>query len=262
MIDKAEVEKLVTALRLIFWGLIIVLIDINVQSFDLVNDIVGILVIASAIKLLTALHQNGAYRRVMRFARMVAFLACFDSLYNQFFEDAVASITVASAALELVTAFAIVMFCHAMRWLSREHGLWRAAMSWHKTAKLATWLYLVTTGAFLTCGSLFRMLDHSDNTQITSFILFTVFFVMMVAPFVHFMISLTRMKREAILASGKQKGADTDYKISLSSPPLTDIDFREELKTTWFALGISILCGLNLITNWPSSAGIKVPNAQ
>lgn len=151
--------------------MLIVLIDIDVQSFDLVNDIIGILMIAHAVKLLAALNQGSEYRRVMRLVRIAAILSCFSSFFDQFAVGPPVLVATMFAVIDLVAVFAIVMFCHAMYWLCLEEGLWRSAVSWQKSARLVAWMYLRATGAFLSIGLLNTVWGHTVRIQLESFLM-------------------------------------------------------------------------------------------
>src|SRR5678816_1930632 len=90
--DDHAARRAITPLRLIFWGGLLCIFDVsftqtsNGQGFkcDVLNDVVGAVLIAAGVVRLSAIPVHDRYAAVMRVVRIVSFLAVLDAIREVF----------------------------------------------------------------------------------------------------------------------------------------------------------------------------------
>ena len=128
-------------LRRIFWGALLVLLDIYVSwtvngtgfRFDFLNDTAGMLLITAAVGRLRDIPVYGAYESRMRFIHWVSILALIDSVMAHFIFQKPWLLGFLGLALNVAVILAILSFCACMRDLCRAAALDEAAGKWRRT---------------------------------------------------------------------------------------------------------------------------------
>ena len=201
--DQYTVKEAITPLRLIFWGGLLCLFDITLSEttngqgmkFDILNDVVGTLVIAVGVFRLKALPVNDRYDEVMRFVKAVSVLAVFDAIRDHFITPLHSVAQFAFNAFGLASLVAIVVFCIAMRWFCEDANLFEASRSWSTTTVLFIVIYLFPLGLVYIISALAIVADTPFNIDLgpAGIPLLPVF----AFPFIHLFLSTSRMQRAA-----------------------------------------------------------------
>jgi hypothetical protein len=198
-----DVTRAVTPLRLVFWGGVLCVLDFTFTQtvngegfkFDILNDFVAMLMIASGVFALARIETHDRYATAMGFVKLVAVLATFKALHDHFVYHIPSGLSVFFMLLSLAELVAIVVFCVAMRWLSNEAGLENATRSWTTTLWLFALIYLLPLGLFYAAALVAILTGTSFNINLgpAGLLLIPVFLV----PLIHLFISTSRMRREA-----------------------------------------------------------------
>jgi len=227
-VSTHEIERSITPLRCVFWGSLLCVLDITFSEtspsggwrFDILNDFVGMLLIVWGVMRLATFDVHGRYGKAMRFVTVVAVLSCVDAFQAHFIYAKSSMLAFLLSLLGVAAMVATVVFCVAMRWLSEEADLPRAAGSWRKTTILFVVIYLIPLGLFYAAAAIAVATDSSFNINLgpAGLLLVPVFFI----PIIHLFISTSRMMSDAEAlaeASAYDDAREDDY-----SPPTDETD--------------------------------------
>lgn len=139
--------SLIRPLRAIFWGAVIGILDFNITvqradvqyRFDLINDTLGMVLIAWAVLQIMQINLDHQFRRRMRFVSLVAILAVLDTARSYVIMEYPPIVSLLFAAFELIALIAVWVFCNAMGQVSSTLQLSDAEQSWRTTR----WLCLL-----------------------------------------------------------------------------------------------------------------------
>jgi hypothetical protein len=192
-----DIKRTVTALRLIFWGGIICVFDFKINGFDILNDVVGAIMIAWAVFRLGNLRVNRHYRVAMLFVKIISILSIAEAIIAHFHYRVPALMSFVMHLYGIAKMLATVVFCVAMRWLCIAAGLSRSEKSWKITTILFGVIYLIPLGLlnFVWIVCLITGKSFNFNMGPAVLLILFVFFV----PLIHLFISTSRMKTEAVL---------------------------------------------------------------
>jgi len=199
-----RMPAIISALHLIFWGGLIVVIDIRINRFDIVNDVIGAFIIAAGVFRLADLPVDRTYATQMSYVRVTSVVFVVHCIVVDLLGlEATGGLQVILSLAALAEFAAIVVFCLAMRRLSNSAGLASSAYSWRTTTLLflivyapamcfgvAAGLYAAATGARFTPN----VTPHSFGAML---MLVVVVLVIFAIPVVHLFVSTSRMAREA-----------------------------------------------------------------
>lgn len=193
-------------LRAIFWGALLCLFDLSVSEtsvgegwrFDFLNDFVGMLTIAWAVFRLAAIKVDERYSIALGFVKIVAVCGCVVALHRHVICDMPPLISVLDDLYDFLSMAAIVIFCVAMQWLSRHGGLARSKRSWRFTTLLFIVIYLLPLGLLHLASLAATLTGESFHLDLgpAGLLVLPVLFI----PLVHFFISTSRMRDEAMTA--------------------------------------------------------------
>lgn len=190
-----DIKRIVTALRLIFWGGIICVLDFKYNGFDIINDVIGAIMIAWAVSRLSNLDVHRHYRTAMLFVKIISILCIAQAVNAHFHYRVPALMSFVMHLFGIAKMLATVVFCVAMRWLCIAAGLSRSEESWKVTTILFGVIYLIPLGLlhFVCIVCLITGKSFNFNMGLAALLLLLVFFV----PLIHLFISTSRMKTEA-----------------------------------------------------------------
>ena len=190
-----NIKRLVTALRLIFWGGIICVLDFKINGFDIINDVIGTIMIAWAVSRLSNLNVHSHYRTAMLFVKIISILCIAEAVIAHFHYRISDPIAFVMHLFGIAKMLATVVFCVAMLWLCRAAGLSRSEKSWKITAILFGVIYLIPWGLlhFVWIVCLITGKRFSFNIGPAVLLILLVFII----PLIHLFISTSRMKTEA-----------------------------------------------------------------
>jgi hypothetical protein len=196
-------------LRLIFWGGLICVLDITFSEvrngegwkFDILNDLVGMLMITWGVFQLAEITVHDRYRTAMGFVKVVAVLSCVEALHAHFIYDTPPLVVFLFLLLGIAAMVATVVFSVAMRWLSSEAGLLDSAASWRTTTLLFVVIYLIPLGLFYCAAAVATVTGESFHIDLgpAGLFLVPVFFI----PVIHLFMSTSRMRAEADAVEGE-----------------------------------------------------------
>lgn len=197
---------LLAPLRGIFWGAVFCLFDFTISEtsgsdgwrFDFINDFAGMLMIAWAVFRLSAVEVDARYRIALGFVKIVAVCGCVVALHRHLIYDVPPLISVLEGLYGFLSMAATVVFSVAMQWLSRHGGLARSEQSWRFTTLLFIVIYLLPLGLFHLASLAAVLTGESFHIDLgpAGLLVLPVFFI----PLVHFFISTSRMRDEAVNA--------------------------------------------------------------
>ena len=202
-VPVTDIKSVILPLRLIFWGGLIVVIDLTYSQtvngvgwrFDFVNDAVGMLMIVWGTSRLGKIRVDDRYRTAMRFVTISAVLSLLDAIHGHFIYDTPPAVAFFFSVVGVAAMIATVVFCVAMRWLSETVGLQRSARSWKITTLLFVIVYLIPLGLLACAAAVAIAMGSPFNIQLgpVGLLLVPVFCV----PLIHFFVSTSRMKADA-----------------------------------------------------------------
>ncbi|HEX7896938.1 MAG TPA: hypothetical protein VF950_04215 [Planctomycetota bacterium] len=219
-VSARDLRRAVPALRLIFWGALINLVDIRVNGVDLLNDIVGTTLVATGAWTLSALRVDEIYRRGMLFAKVVAILSLAGAVLE--LARPTPFTRGCAEAVGLLEIAGMTVACAMMVRLSRAAELPDVAAHWSRTLKWFLWievglLGLIRAGAalWLAAGRPFVPFPSGHPSAWIAGIL--VFLGLLLAPWIRFFQSTSRLSdglrlkawARSVRTSSRSRGAAT-----------------------------------------------------
>ncbi len=196
------IARTVSPLRRIFWGGVICVIDVNLKdgsfTFDLVNDVLGMILITSGVLPLARLEVTPSYRKAMSFAASISILSVVKAFADQWSTPKPPAQEIAWILYEYAEIAALLFFCFSMRLLCQHLGLERPARSWKATTLWFVVFYAIPLGILLGMG-LIRTLSN-ERGKVDLGPLGLIFFVF-VLPLIHLFVSTSRMRKAAEAAA-------------------------------------------------------------
>jgi hypothetical protein len=200
---RSSLAATITPLRLIFWGSLLCLIDINFSQtangsgfkFDLLDDFIGTTLITVGVFRFAAFTPAHSYAKSMAFVKVVAVVSTFKALIDHVVFRAPDVWSFAWTFFNLAELAAIVLFCSNMHLLCRTLELDEPARSWKTTATLFGCIFAIPLGLFYSASLIATLLGKSFNINLgpLGLLLIAVFAV----PIFHFFASTSRMARAA-----------------------------------------------------------------
>ncbi|MBN1512808.1 MAG: hypothetical protein JXB13_12410 [Phycisphaerae bacterium] len=226
-VSPSDISRVVSPLHAIFWGGILYIIDVNIGvsanengwQLDLLNDLLGMVLITWGVIKLAGMDVDASYGKAMVFVSIVAGLSCLEALHAHRVYQVPPLLSFMLSVLGLAQAAAVVVFCVAMRWLSAASHLVASARSWRTT----TWLFIIIYAIPIVLTHVAGILAVLAGTSFEYKLnlgaeglglmvpLLAVVVVVMAIPVIHLFVSTSRMKREA----GTVVGAGATYAVDL-----------------------------------------------
>ncbi len=211
------ITQAVTPLRMIFWGGMLCVFDFSFSSttsidgqshtgwrFDILNDFIGMFLIAVGIAKLSKFGIDQSFQSRMQFVFVCALLNCVEAFFGHFIFDSPMILNVLSNVLGLVSLCAIVMFCTSMHRLSSAFDLARSAESWLVTRLLVIILWVVPLGLLYVVGLGALLTGQSAHWNVGMLII--PILIVFVIPLIHLFVSSSRMRHEAEFSNGLKTG--------------------------------------------------------
>jgi hypothetical protein len=163
---RVPIIHAIRPLRRLIWGALLVLLDFILFKYtndgvgfriDVLDDTVGMVLIASAVATLRDIYVSPSYAVGMGFVRWVAILALLESILDHFIFPQPAWLELSVQALGYAKPVAILLFCACMRELCREAMLPEAGRKWLTTLML----FLVVYGIPLALSQLAAILPNA-----------------------------------------------------------------------------------------------------
>lgn len=209
--DTESIRRTITPLRLVFWGALICVIDVTITSgsfkFDILNDLVGALLIAVGVFRLADIRVSERYKGLMRFVQFGAVFAIVSAAMDFISLPHSIAFGVLGSLVSLITLAATIVFCVAMRCFCDEASLARSSRSWRVTTILFVVIYAIPVGLFYVLGLVALASSGSLNYRLNSPLALLIVPVFLI-PLIHLFVSTSRMKRDAGSA-GPQDGPPT-----------------------------------------------------
>ena len=191
MVSEYDVHTAVKPLRLIFWGGLLWIFDFKLNDFDILNDVLGTILIAVAVTRLARVDVSPRYRSAMKFIKVMAYVSVVTSIVKM----TGTNVHILYALISLAQLAATIIFSLAMHWFCLEGGLPRSAASWKLTMLLFAAIYAVPLGFSYIAGIIAQLMGTNYNLNLgpAALLLILVFFL----PIIHLFISTSRMRKEA-----------------------------------------------------------------
>jgi len=205
------IESLVGPLRLVFWGGILCVFDFKLNGFDVLNDVLGAVLIAWGVLRLGSSQIHERYRQAMLFVQVMALLYVIQAINAYVRYEFPRPLAFLLHVYGIAKMAATVVFCLAMRWLCIATGLTRSEQSWKTTTVLFAVIYLVPWGLLHVVWIVCLITGQSFRFDLGPAILpiLGLFFV----PLIHLFVSTSRMRNEAASVPDRVDG-------SVGYPPL------------------------------------------
>lgn len=144
MIHREDIIHAVRPLRRIFWGALLVLVDISFSldfgeiglRLDLLDDTLGMLLITLAVGRLRDIPMGGWYGTRMVFLHWVAIVALLDSFLQHFIFPKPWLLASLSLVMPFVMIAALLVLCACMRDVCRAATLSGEAQRWQRAFAL------------------------------------------------------------------------------------------------------------------------------
>ena len=112
-------------------------------KFDIVSDVIGMLLIAWGLGQLQPLVFDLHYARLMRFCRIVAVISIIEAVVDHAIFPWPVPFRAAYAIWSLVSLFAVYRFCSAMRIFCFSAGAFDTERTWATSERYILWLALL-----------------------------------------------------------------------------------------------------------------------
>lgn len=206
-VSNQDFSAAISPLRLVFWGGLICVFDFTFSQtvngegwrFDIINDLVGMLMITWSVAQLGKFEIHDRYRVAMKFVTMVAALSCLDALHSHFIYEIPRFASFLLSVLGMLAMAATVVFCIAMQWLCQAAGLQRSERSWRTTTLLFVFIYLIPLGLLYGAEAIAIITESTFNINLgpAGLLLVPVFCM----PLIHLFVSTSRMKTDVELSA-------------------------------------------------------------
>ena len=198
-ITGQEIRRIITPLRLIFWGGLICVFDFKINEFDLLNDFVGMIMITWGVIQVSKVNVHDRYSMAMLFVKIVAVLTSLEALQEHFAYRIPEFLSIMLYVIGVASMLATVVFCVAMRWLSSEATLERSVRSWKTTTILFSVIYLIPLGIFYCAAAV--AIAIGETIDIDLGLAGLLLLPLLLLPLIHFFVSTSRIKKEAEIRS-------------------------------------------------------------
>ena len=148
-------RRAVPSLRFIFWGALINVVDLRINGIDLLNDILGMVLVSIGAWRLAGLRVEATYRKGTLFAAVVALLSLLAAILEH--GRATPATRAYGEAVGLLEIAAIGVFGWMMVRLCRAAELPDVAADWTVTLKWFLWVYVGLVGLFRAAAALWLM---------------------------------------------------------------------------------------------------------
>ncbi len=199
-----HMAMIIRSLRLIFWGMLICIIDITltVQSgrqgfrFDIINDVIGMIMITAGVVALRRLEVHTRYHRALTLVRDIGLVGCVYAVLEHFFYPPPDFMRVIASILGLLNLLAILIFTFSMGWLCRAAGLARSEGHWRVNCQLWIFFHLIPLGLHYMV-SILGVAGHSWRSNFEWGGIVLLMIAILCVPLIHLFISTSRMDQEA-----------------------------------------------------------------
>ena len=196
----AEIAR--QALGRVFWGALICVFDFHFSSttngsgfrFDVINDVIGTVLIVWGIGQLAPLVNSPKYTRIMRFCYVIAVIAVFDALSGHIIIPWPPPLRMVFIVFNFVSLVAIYCFCGAMRQFCLAGLLLEPAESW-KFSRLLFLIFNLIPGGLLASLSLLAA-TSGNNAHLNIGPIAMVLAITAFVSLIHFLISIWRTRRD------------------------------------------------------------------
>ena len=191
---------------MLIWGSVLVGVDLEINGFDLLIDVVGALMVASALVVLSRIGvgpARSAFLVGLCLSLVVAATSTVDIGLGLNGSPLPAWLELLSAALSVAVPLSLAV---GMRHLSAQLGWDAVHSSWETTLRLLVLLTAIPAAVLavlvVATGSVGEQLEVSPGVFVLGF----VGVVIMASPFVHLLVSLVRTRRRAATGTASPLG--------------------------------------------------------
>lgn len=207
-----HISQATTPLRFIFWGGLLCVLDFSFSSsttvngvvgsgfrFDILNDLVGMILVTIGVVKLGKFEIDLTYRRQMLFVYFCCIIGCIKAFLGHFIFTPSAIVSLIGSATSILSLVGTILFTNAMVQLASSYQLHRSAASWRLTRILMVLFWCVPMGI----SNLMALTGGFVNLGLIVIPLL----LAMIVPLIHLFISTSRMREEAGQSVGLVKVA-------------------------------------------------------
>jgi hypothetical protein len=139
-------KRVIAPCRLIFWGIIICIIDFRLNGFDIINDFVGMIMILWGVVSLSRVPISAQYQRWMAFPVILVILSTIGTFFTEILLVQIHPNEFVSAMLFLygiISILGVIVFCRCMREYCSVMNWERVVASWKYSTRLITYCILL-----------------------------------------------------------------------------------------------------------------------
>lgn len=200
-------KECIDKLNLIFWGLIVIMIDISYTNtingvginIDIVNDLIGSIMIFRGVSFFADLtFENKNYVHSTMMAILGSILLIIETIFDFLIFEGFHSLDFLASLIDIFIVYAAIHFCKAMRIFSEEKLLKDSIEGWKLTEVLFFWILLIPSVVFTFLGWVVFLFDlplifHFGDDF---WVLMVLGICIMLIPYIHSLITMLGMKRE------------------------------------------------------------------
>ena len=176
--------------RLLFWGILLVVVDISINHFDVLPDLLGALMIAVGMGRIAASHSEPAFLSGAHFCLFVSWLFCG----SKALEVAAVDLGLLDTLLSLLWVFGAVRFCSVLSMLGERAG-WSPLVGYWRTARsLCLWLWALPTCV----ATVIALANDGREVHLGEPVLAIALVVLIFVPLVTVLVGLSKTRREAL----------------------------------------------------------------
>jgi hypothetical protein len=190
-----SISRAAAPLRLIFWGVLLLAIDLSVGGFDILNDFAGALMVLIGVAKLSAFEVDRRYRTGMLFVLACSALVS-SAAFAGLFKINASTVPYVFEILGLASLVATVVFCTSMHHLAKVNSLHQSSASWLTTRLLVILFDVIPSGLFYVVGlcSVIGNISLIPNGYLGLTLL--ALLLLGLVSLIHFLVSTSRMVSE------------------------------------------------------------------
>lgn len=218
-LSLGDLRRAVPALRLVFWGALINLVDVRVNGVDVIPDILGMILVTAGAWKLAGLRVDATYRTWTRFSAAMALLSLLAAVLELAKPTPFTRGYAELAGLAEVAGMTVA--CAMMVRLSRAAELPDVAADWARTLKWFLWIEAGLLGLLRAAAALVALTGARPpipSWPPSAWIAIVLLFLgLLLVPWIRFFQSTSRLSdglrlkawRRSIRPSSRSSGAAT-----------------------------------------------------
>ena len=195
--NKRKYEKIIKALRLIFWGGLFIVIDFNLScqlhseniGMDVFNDSIGLILVSVGLLYLMFIEHNDKYDNIITIVTMISILYSIGSILLIFYPSLNEKLSNFTYLIWLIQNVGLLLFCWSLKILFDDEEMKYLYNRWNTLFILFIFFSILPTGLLLVLQSQINLYNINAFVSI-SMILFT---ILQIVPLVYLMLTINKI---------------------------------------------------------------------